>query len=151
MLSARSKSAVGTALPDWEEAEAYLSEDEFENELLGPKFPLSIDPSHVARRLAAQRSRFTIFGRATDGLTKICAKVKDSDCRLCRIPIKRAAAPNEMLAYLMETSGRTTKDLLAVFRTRGRVSEALSGKRPISKEQSKKLASLFKVTADLLI
>ena len=82
---------IGTALPDWEEAEAYLSKDEFENDLLGPKFPLSIDPSHVSRRLAAQRSRFTIFGRATDGLTKMCAKVKDGDCRLCRIPIKRAA------------------------------------------------------------
>jgi antitoxin component HigA of HigAB toxin-antitoxin module len=34
----------------------------------------------------------------------------------------RQIAPNEMLAYLMETSGRTTKDLLAVFGARGRVS-----------------------------
>jgi HTH-type transcriptional regulator/antitoxin HigA len=63
----------------------------------------------------------------------------------------RQVAPNEMLAYLMETSGRTTKDLLAVFGTRGRASEALSGKRSISKEQAKKLASLFKVTVDLFI
>jgi len=38
-----------------------------------------------------------------------------------------------------------------VFGTRGRVSEALSGKRSISKEQAKKLASVFKVTADLFI
>ena len=42
-------------------------------------------------------------------------------------------APNAMLAYLVKTSGRTTKDLLAVFGTRGRVSEVLSGKRSISK------------------
>jgi HTH-type transcriptional regulator/antitoxin HigA len=63
----------------------------------------------------------------------------------------RQVAPNEMLAYLMEASGRTTKDLLPVFGTRGRVSEALSGKRSISKEQAKKLASLFKVTVDLFI
>jgi len=62
-----------------------------------------------------------------------------------------AFAPNKMLAYLMETSGRTTKDLLPVFGTRGRVSEVLSGKRAISKEQAKKLASLFKVTADMFI
>jgi HTH-type transcriptional regulator/antitoxin HigA len=60
-------------------------------------------------------------------------------------------APNEMLAYLMETSGRTTKDLLMVFGTRGRVSEILSGKRSISKEQAKKLASVFGVTIDLFI
>lgn len=60
-------------------------------------------------------------------------------------------APNKMLAYLMETSGRMAKDLLPVFGTRGRVSEILSGKRSISKEQAKKLASVFKVTADLFI
>jgi len=36
-------------------------------------------------------------------------------------------APNEMLAYLMETSGRNAKDLLPVLGTRGRVSEVLSG------------------------
>ena len=60
-------------------------------------------------------------------------------------------APNEMLAGLMETSGRTAKDLLFVFGTRGRVSEVLSGKRSISKEQAKKLASLFKVAVDLFL
>jgi len=56
-----------------------------------------------------------------------------------------------MLAYLMETSGRAAKDLLPVFGTRGRVSEVLGGKRSISKEQARKLASLFKVTLDLFI
>jgi HTH-type transcriptional regulator / antitoxin HigA len=62
-----------------------------------------------------------------------------------------AAAPEQMLSYLMESSGRTAKDLLPVFGTRGRVSEVLSAKRSISKEQAKKLAALFKVTADLFI
>ena len=59
--------------------------------------------------------------------------------------------PNEMLAYLMETSGRTTRDLLPVFGTRGRVSEVLNGKRSISKEQAKKLGAFFKVSADQFI
>ena len=58
---------------------------------------------------------------------------------------------HEMLSYLMRTSGRTTNDLLPIFGTRGRVSEILSGKRSISKEQAKKLATFFKVTADLFI
>ena len=62
-----------------------------------------------------------------------------------------AVAPNEMLAYLMETSGRKAKDLLPVLGTRGRVSEVLSGKRSISKEQAKKLASVFKVAVDVFI
>lgn len=59
--------------------------------------------------------------------------------------------PSEMLAYLMESSGQTAKDLLPVFGTRGRISEVLSGKRSISKEQAKKLAAVFKVTAALFI
>ena len=59
--------------------------------------------------------------------------------------------PNEMLAYLMEASGRTVKDLLPVLGTRGRVSEILSGKRSISKVQARRLASVFHVTADLFI
>ena len=62
-----------------------------------------------------------------------------------------SVAPNKMLAYLMETSGRTANDLLPVFGTRGRVSEILSGKRSISKQQAKKLASVFKVTVDFFI
>jgi HTH-type transcriptional regulator/antitoxin HigA len=56
-----------------------------------------------------------------------------------------------MLAYLMETSSRTTKDLLPIFGTRGRVSEVLNGKRAISKDQAKKLAEFFKVSTDLFI
>ena len=62
-----------------------------------------------------------------------------------------SAAPNEMLAYLMTTSGRTAGDLLPVFGTRGRVSEVLSGKRSVSKEQAKKQAAMFKVSTDLFI
>lgn len=59
--------------------------------------------------------------------------------------------PHEMLGYLMETSGRTTKDLLPIFATRGRISEVMNGKRSISKEQAKRLATFFKVTAGLFI
>ncbi len=59
--------------------------------------------------------------------------------------------PNETLAHLMETSGRKAKDLLPIFGTRGRVSEVLSGKRSISKEQAKKLAEFFKVSVELFV
>ena len=58
---------------------------------------------------------------------------------------------HEILAYLMESSGRMAKDLLPILGTRGRISEILSGKRAISKEQAKRLATFFKVTADLFI
>jgi len=61
------------------------------------------------------------------------------------------ASPGETLAYLMEISGLTAKDLLPVFGTRGRVSEVLNGKRSISKAQAKRLAAQFHVAADLFI
>ena len=60
-------------------------------------------------------------------------------------------APNQTLAYLMESSGRAAKDLLPVFGTRGRVSEVLNGKRSISKEQARRLAELFRVGLDLFL
>jgi HTH-type transcriptional regulator / antitoxin HigA len=60
-------------------------------------------------------------------------------------------APHAMLKYLMESSGRAAKDLLPVLGTRGRISEILSGKRSISKEQAKGLAAIFKVSTDLFI
>jgi hypothetical protein len=83
--------SVGPALPDWEEAKPYLP-DEFENDELGLECPMAIDPSHFARRIAAQRSRFTIFGREKDGL-KIVAS-RSSDSGLVRFDIKRTAIPS---------------------------------------------------------
>jgi antitoxin component HigA of HigAB toxin-antitoxin module len=58
---------------------------------------------------------------------------------------------NETPDGLSERDGRSAADLLPVLGTRGRVSEILRGKRSISKEQAKRLASVFKVTADLFI
>lgn len=88
---AKAMRPLGTALPNWEEAMAYLSKDEFDNETVGPKLPLAIDPSHVSSRFAAQRSRFTIFGRDIDGLKNLSGTAKKGDGRLSRILIKRSA------------------------------------------------------------
>ena len=51
--------------------------------------------------------------------------------------------PNELLQALMEEQGLRQADLLDVFGTRSRVSDAVRGKRGISKEQAKKLGSRF--------
>jgi FRG domain-containing protein len=58
----------GPALTDWREAKEYLPKDEFDTDDIGTRFPLAIDPSHFSQRFAAQRSRFTIFGRCKDGM-----------------------------------------------------------------------------------
>lgn len=67
VLGSKGSRPVGVALPDWREAKPYLK-NEFNNDELGLSCPLAIDPSHFSRRIAAQRSRFTIFGREPNGL-----------------------------------------------------------------------------------
>lgn len=59
--------------------------------------------------------------------------------------------PHKMLVYLMEERGLKPHDLLKVLGSKSRVSEALSGKRGISKAQAKKLAAFLHVPLDLLI
>ena len=59
--------------------------------------------------------------------------------------------PHKMVAFLLERRGMKASDLWAVVGSKGRVSEILSGKRAISKEQAKKLASFFRVRAELFI
>lgn len=62
-----------------------------------------------------------------------------------------AAAPAEVLRELMDAHGLAQSDLLDVFGSRSRASEAVAGKRAISKAQARRLAERFHVPADLFI
>ena len=61
------------------------------------------------------------------------------------------ASPREVLIEMMEVRGLKQKDLIEVFGSKSRVSEAISGKREISKTQAKALAGFLKVSAELFI
>jgi HTH-type transcriptional regulator/antitoxin HigA len=63
----------------------------------------------------------------------------------------REASPQEVLIEMMNARGLKQKDLTEVFGSKSRVSEAISGKREISKIQAKALADFFKVSAELFI
>jgi len=63
----------------------------------------------------------------------------------------REAAPHEVLQELMQARGLKQSDLIEVFGSKSRVSEAVSGKRSISKSQAKALSEFFHVPADLFI
>lgn len=57
------------SLDKWEDA--YLpSDDEDRAELPIPRLPLLLDFSHITRRIAAQRSRLTVFGTDPDWLAE---------------------------------------------------------------------------------
>ncbi len=67
-----------------------------------------------------------------------------------RYPIPKSP-PHEMLSYLLDRKGLMPKDLWSVLGSKSRVSEILSGKRSISKEQARKLAAFFRVSVALFI
>lgn len=59
--------------------------------------------------------------------------------------------PHEVVSFLLEQRGLKPSDLWPVLESKGRVSEILSGKRGISKEQAKRLAAFFHVGVQLFI
>ncbi len=79
----------GPMLCDWSEAERYLNdlEDSFAGKKITVQLPAAIDPPHVDRRLAAQKSRFVVFGKTKD-MTRTKA-ARSTGARLAKIVIKR--------------------------------------------------------------
>lgn len=61
------------------------------------------------------------------------------------------APPHRILQHLLEARGLKQSDLVPIFGGRGRVSEAVNGKRGISKAQAKALAEFFHVSTDLFL
>ena len=70
----------GVALPDWPIIDEYVL-DKFEEEKLRRKHPLAVDPTHVARGLGVQRSRFTIHGSVFYGIEDVAANSKSPRLR----------------------------------------------------------------------
>jgi HTH-type transcriptional regulator / antitoxin HigA len=59
--------------------------------------------------------------------------------------------PHEILRHLMEARDLKQKDIVHLFGSSGRASEAINGLRPISKMQAKALAEFFHVSTDLFL
>ena len=114
---------------------AIETEDEYDHMVAAVKHLMDKGGAHLSPEESALLETMAILVQAYDDRHHALAPI----------------APNEMLSYLMESSGRAAKDLLPVLGTRGRISEILNGKRSISKEQAKGLAAIFKVSTDLFI
>ncbi len=63
----------------------------------------------------------------------------------------KKSTPQAVLNELIAANQLKQSDLLPVFGSKSRVSEVVNGKRQISKEQAKRLAGFFHVSADLFI
>jgi hypothetical protein len=81
-------------LPSFKEAGEYLAEpyDRLNSDAetrIKPRDPAALDPPFIARRVAAQRSHFTIFGNDKDGLTRLGG---ESGSRLRKIVLAKEGA-----------------------------------------------------------
>jgi len=65
-------------------------------------------------------------------------------------PLPRVS-PNESLSALMEGRGLKHKDIWPVLGNKGAATEALRGRRSISKAQARRLAEFLHVPVDLFI
>ena len=59
--------------------------------------------------------------------------------------------PNDALAALLEARNLRQADLLPILGSRSRISDAVNGKREISKAHARKLAEFFSVSPELFI
>lgn len=62
-----------------------------------------------------------------------------------------AAAPHEVLRHLLEARALRQRDLVPIFGSSGRVSEAVNGKRPISQTQARALGEFLHVAPELFL
>jgi hypothetical protein len=88
---------AGPMLPEWEEADSYLRdlEDAFSGHGIIATLPAAIDPPHVDRRLAAQSSRFVIFGKTRDLMrTKAARATRKNKRHVAMITIPQKFIPN---------------------------------------------------------
>lgn len=73
-----------------------------------------------------------------------------SDFERRAYPFERSE-PREILAWLMEEHGLKRADLLPIFKSRSAISEVLSGKRGISRNQAKMLAERFALSVEIFL
>jgi HTH-type transcriptional regulator/antitoxin HigA len=122
--------------------------------LLASTLPSVIESDEELERLTEEIDRLVSRGDGKlspeeDRLLGLLVRlVEDYESEHYQIP---EAPPHEVLKFLMEQRGTRQRDLIPIFGTDGRVSEVVNGKRSISKEQAKRLAEHFGVSAELFI
>jgi hypothetical protein len=88
---------TGPILPEYEESSQHLPglEDAFDGKEVGRQLPVAIEPPHVDRRVAAQSSRFLVFGKTQDLTRSRAVKgEKGKGARVARIRIPASQRPS---------------------------------------------------------
>jgi HTH-type transcriptional regulator/antitoxin HigA len=72
--------------------------------------------------------------------------IEDFEAKRYQLP---RATPRQALSFLMEQHGLKQKDLLDIFGARSIVSEVISSKRELTKEQIRRLSQRFHVSPEI--
>jgi HTH-type transcriptional regulator/antitoxin HigA len=122
--------------------------------LLARVLPIIIQSEEEYDRIDAEIGRLLKKGHRNlspeeNALLELMTKlIEDYDAQHYSIP---KGEPHEALRALMEQNDLTQADLLPIFKSRGYISEVLSGKRAVSKRIAKALGKRFSVSAELFI
>lgn len=117
--------------------------------LLARTTPMVVQSEEENERLLAEIDRLMAKGEGhltpeEDALLELLTRLVES--YEIRAYPQEKASPAELVAFLLEQRGLTASALWPVLGSKGRVSEILSGKRGVSREQAKKLAAFFRVS-----
>jgi hypothetical protein len=103
----------------WEDA--YLPADEEElAEMMIPRLPLLLDFDHITRRIAAQRSRFMLFGTDPNWLAQESASpnstmrsviIDANSCREIRLELRDSGVTESVIFPDLDGLGREMKQL----------------------------------------
>lgn len=110
------KGVEGAMLHDWYEAQPYLHDLEvaYEGKKVTASVPAAIEPPHVDRRLAAQSSRFVIFGTTKDMMRTRAAYDDARKIGMVTIPQRLIEGLQEDLIHLGITSASVFPDIFGL-------------------------------------
>jgi HTH-type transcriptional regulator / antitoxin HigA len=100
-------------------------------------------------RLLAEIEKLIVKGEKNlspeeDALLELLTQLVETFER--RVYPREKTSPAELVAFLLEQRGLSPSDLWSVLGSKGRVSELLSGRREVSKDQAKRLAAFFHIS-----
>ncbi len=101
---------------------------------------------HYIQTLYALENKSRLSSEEKELASLLMLLIEDFEERRYQLP---RATPIEALVFLMEQRGLRQKDLVGIFGSRSTVSEVISGKRDLTKDQIQRLSEFFRISPEV--
>ena len=101
---------------------------------------------HYIKALYALEQKLPLTREEKELADLLTLLIEDFEAKRYQLP---RATPRQALSFLMEQHGLKQKDLLDIFGARSIVSEVISSKRELTKEQIRRLSQRFHVSPEI--